>query len=393
LGCFVAFIFLSVLLGIITALGMIAWNIEFFNPSGDETIVRPDEKPRPPKPMPVVDSKIQAFQEPWNIYDRFEYWPALLPLAEMSNIAYSLAPDAEKQFQQLGFSQCRAVSSLFHSQVAYVVSEGDVLVIACRGTDDAEDWFTNANMYLRDLPVGQIHTGFSGAYGMVQVQIIDEIEKRRPKHIWVTGHSLGGAMALTCAIDLELIRKIQIDGLFTFGQPMIGKSPLITSIHERLREKYVHFANERDIVPFMPLNFDHSGCLIRFFKGKVHLSKDYWQFATKSASPFDDLMEVEPIESLPVPSQQQIEQFNQKYKGEKAIPLMSPTKDGPTELFGEPSPNDIDDLFPDSGKSLPPMVGSIPYTDDHSMDLYVEKIRSAIERARKSDSNIFSSPK
>lgn len=41
-------------------------------------------------------------------------------------------------------------------------------------TSNAE--VTNANIYLHHRLIGEIHTGVSGAYGMVQAQIKDEMK-------------------------------------------------------------------------------------------------------------------------------------------------------------------------------------------------------------------------
>ena len=84
------------------------------------------------------------------------------------------------------------------------------------------------------MPEGDLHTGFSNAYGMLQSQIWQEIEKIKPKHIWITGHSLGGAMALVCAYDLSIYRSRNIDGVITFGQPMISKHNLANSLQNKL---------------------------------------------------------------------------------------------------------------------------------------------------------------
>jgi hypothetical protein len=137
--------------------------------------------------IPHFDQRLDAFRAAWDIRGRFEAWPALLPLAEMSNTAYRLERDAKQEIMRHGFDDVKIIDSPFHSQVAYVARGEDVLVIAFRGTDEAEDWFSNANLYLRKMPDGEIHCGFSGAYGMLRSQILQELTEANPKHIWITG--------------------------------------------------------------------------------------------------------------------------------------------------------------------------------------------------------------
>ena len=227
-GCF-ALIGILICSGVgIVALAL-AGIIEFTNPGGEKTkpIPNSDEKIL----VPSYDNALDVFRAEWDIYGRFETWPALLPLAQLSEIAYEDSVTVEQKAKSLGFEKCVTVSSPFHTQVAYLVSGGDVAVLFFRGTDDKEDWLTNANIYLHQLRIGEIHTGFAGAYGMVQTRIVEEIAKLKPKHLWVTGHSLGGAMALACAVDMIEFQNRSINGVITFGQPKIGREVLIANLH------------------------------------------------------------------------------------------------------------------------------------------------------------------
>ena len=362
IGCLV-FIGIAICSGLIVVALALAGIIEFTNPGGEKTkpIPNSDEK----IVVPSYDHALDAFRAEWDIYGRFETWPALLPLAQLSEIAYEDSVVVEQKAQSLGFEKCITVSSPFHTQVAYLVSGGDVAVIVFRGTDDTEDWLTNANIYLHQLRIGEIHTGFSGAYGMVQTRIVEEVAKMKPKHLWATGHSLGGAMALVCAVDMIEFQNRNINGVITFGQPKIGREMLTTNLQGRIGDRYVHFANERDAVPFLPQTFSHCGLLLRFFKGKVQKSSNYFPVGATAIDPFSDEIEYEPIDNLPEIDPLLYEQYK-KSKVEKNRVMME------EEPFGlEPS-----------DEQVPPVVGAIPWKDDHSMTLYVEKIQKSIDQAR-----------
>jgi triacylglycerol lipase len=165
------------------------------------------------------DNPLDVFRVKWDIYGRFETWPSVLPLAEMCKNAYLQDKEAKKLFQEYNLSSITFVYSPFHSQCAYVAHGEDVLIIVFRGTDETEDWFFNANTYPRQMIEGNLHCGFGCAYGTLQTQVLEEIKKYAPKHIWITGHSLGGAIALICAYDLVCYQGYKIDGVITFGQP------------------------------------------------------------------------------------------------------------------------------------------------------------------------------
>ena len=224
------------------------------------------------------------FEQPGDIYGRFEAWPAVLPLAEMSKNAYLPENEAKSLFRQYGLTSVIPVCSPFHSQYACIAPHGqDVLVIVFRGTDDTEDWFFNANAYPRKMAEGNLHCGFACAYGTLRTQVLEEIKKASPKHIWVTGHSLGGAMALVCAYDLTVYQGYHIDGVITFGQPMIGNRNLATCLQGRLGDRYVHFINELDVVPQVPPDgYSHFGLVLQFFHGAVRKSLNYFLKLMKS---------------------------------------------------------------------------------------------------------------
>jgi triacylglycerol lipase len=347
-----------ILVGIVCVLGYLGW-ITYRSCGGGGM------KPQPDTPINNIahfDKRLDAFRASWDIHGRFEAWPSVLPLAEMSKNAYLPENEAKPLFEQYGLTSVVSICSPFHSQCAYVASGEDVLVVVFRGTDDTEDWFFNANTYPRQMPEGSLHCGFGCAYGTVRTQVLDGIKKLAPKHIWVTGHSLGGAMALVCAYDLTVYQGHQIDGVITFGQPKIGKSNLTASLKEKLGDRYVHFINELDAVPQVPPGYSHFGLALQFFHGTVQKSSDYFTKVMKSTpewKPPDD--EYVPIDRLPEMNEQQFQEFLKKHEQtrKRDEPHVRPWVMSGPRTYAMP----------------------FPWVDDHSMDRYVEKIRAAIDKA------------
>ena len=101
------------------------------------------------------------------------------------------------------------------------------------------------------LSADGIHTGFRQAYH--QPGIRDEIRQflgtigDRP--VWVTGHSLGGAIATIAAVDLRECCSVQ--GLYTFGSPRVGNRNFIAQVPPNA----FRFVNYRDLVTHLPLRF------------------------------------------------------------------------------------------------------------------------------------------
>ena len=145
---------------------------------------------------------------------------------------------------------------------AYVMSDSKDVLVACRGTEP-----TAINDVLADLkmfPVkhhiaGRVHRGFYAEYDKVIPGIKEALkkhDKKGNKTVWVTGHSLGGAMAVLVAAELQ-----PSGGLHTFGQPRVGNKEFLKSLDGI---KYYRYRNNNDIVTAVPpswLFFRHGGVL------------------------------------------------------------------------------------------------------------------------------------
>jgi predicted lipase len=72
--------------------------------------------------------------------------------------------------------------------------------------------------------------------------------------IVVTGHSLGGALAAICALDLVLsdITTGENLELITFGEPRVGNAEYAAAMDKYVPQSY-RVVNKRDLVPHLPL--------------------------------------------------------------------------------------------------------------------------------------------
>jgi len=77
------------------------------------------------------------------------------------------------------------------------------------------------------------------------------------KKLYITGHSLGGAMATICASRM-VARGIVVSGLYTFGSPRVGDAEFVA----HLGTTHFRFVNNNDIVtkaPPLMCGFRHHG--------------------------------------------------------------------------------------------------------------------------------------
>ncbi|XP_059637969.1 triacylglycerol lipase OBL1-like [Cornus florida] len=187
----------------------------------------------------------------------------------------------------------------------------DLIMVAFRGTDpfDADDWVTDVDISWYDIEnVGRIHGGFMKGLGLqkgkgwpkeinqspekqfayytIRQKLRELLQKNENAKFAVTGHSLGGALAILFVAVLGLHEDEdawlleRLEGVYTFGQPRVGDEKFGEFMEEKLRVhdvKYIRFVYCNDIVPRLPYDngimlFKHFGTCLYYnssYKGKV----------------------------------------------------------------------------------------------------------------------------
>jgi len=151
---------------------------------------------------------------------------------------------------------------------AYVMSTSDDVIVVCRGTEGQSliDVLTGMRFATMSYRGGVVHRGFYLQYSKIITSITRTVANHNPdgtKSVWVTGHSLGGAIALLISLD------IKPSGCYTFGQPRVGSGAWTSDIPF----PYVRYHNNNDAVPHIPfvmLNYWHAGTLVYLdFNGNI----------------------------------------------------------------------------------------------------------------------------
>ena len=185
---------------------------------------------------------------------------------------------------QWGFHRCRFIDS-DDSQV-FMAADRDAIVVSFRGTEanDLSDWLTDADFNLVDGPLdGRVHEGFYDALADIWQALDREIwlhDPQQRKSLWITGHSLGGALAaLAAARWTEMGRRIS--GLYTFGQPRTGDAKFSRNFNFAMKASTFRFVNDNDLVTRVPpraLGFSHVGTL-KYFTDAGQLEGDvtWWR--------------------------------------------------------------------------------------------------------------------
>ena len=214
----------------------------------------------------------------WRAYEPELEWEAVLTLAELSRLAYGDKQTRINVCQEMGFEATEPLDSF--SKHGFIMTKDDYIVISFRGTDGAFDWLTNFH-FTQKSDINRrkgIHKGFQSSYAKFRDKIRLHLADDKTK-VWITGHSLGGAMAACCAYDL-VSQGAQIEGLVTFGQPRIGNKKLAEFLDEKLGDRYLRLMNEDDPVPLLPPSIGgilpaywHCGKRIKFFGNEIVTSE------------------------------------------------------------------------------------------------------------------------
>ena len=193
-------------------------------------------------------------------------------MAKMAGLAY-LDAEAKIGYEELGYTHHVFIEN--DGAQCHAVWNKEEFVLCFRGTEPDE--FSDIKADLNAFPDrgqsgGWVHNGFQEELNKIWDQILLLLEHESGKEFYITGHSLGGAMATLAASRL----KDKVDCLFTYGSPRVGTKGFVKSFNT-LHYRHV---NNNDIVPRLPfalLGYRHHGDL-RYINHYSNIRKmTYWQ--------------------------------------------------------------------------------------------------------------------
>jgi pimeloyl-ACP methyl ester carboxylesterase len=206
-------------------------------------------------------------------------------LADLSNLVYRNEGYVTAQLGRWGFESTRWIEDQPTDTQAFVAVKNDSLVVSFRGTKGIRDLLTDISIRKVAFQVGRepsnsagkVHRGFLAALDSIWDQVLAAVNELGPaRPVFVTGHSLGAALAQLAAIRLAANGQT-VAAVYLYGSPRVGDADFVTAYNKLLEKKtYLHI-NHTDIVATIPpgwLGFHHVGQLARRFDAGHLLAAD-----------------------------------------------------------------------------------------------------------------------
>lgn len=164
------------------------------------------------------------------------------------------------------------------------------LVLSFRGTEPSEmaDVQTDlkktlGRLALEGIPYdpSRVHQGFASALDGVWRKILQAIDTAPERPLLITGHSLGGALAVLAAYALRRSGKSsRIIAVMTFGQPRVGDAEFAQACDRMFGPTLLRVVNHRDVVTRLAprsMGYRHAGRVLYIdVAGKLSLDPSAW---------------------------------------------------------------------------------------------------------------------
>lgn len=191
--------------------------------------------------------------------------------------AMSLAAPKEQRLAQLVVSE----SSIFGLLCWNPETESAILAI--RGTKTTTEWLADIDAvpvpWITYPTAGLVHMGFQLVYEHICKSIHQLLGNytAQAQEIWITGHSLGAALAILAAYDVaKAFPAAKVPELYTFAGPRTG-DPTFAGNFNRLIPQCARIVNFMDVVPQVPLPplYEHVGAETLVYGGFNPLDISY----------------------------------------------------------------------------------------------------------------------
>jgi predicted lipase len=168
-------------------------------------------------------------------------------------------------------------------QAGITINEIDKRIcVVFRGSQSSKDWFYDLSVVKHNLKDDiWVHGGFykqlydTNVYESILQEVKLQLEKHPDFTIYITGHSLGAALATLFGYLLAHEIENQVS-VVSFASPRIGDAKWQKSFESKDNLHHYRVTNCRDIITAFPVyNYKHVGTNIRLFQDTYSIHADY----------------------------------------------------------------------------------------------------------------------
>lgn len=211
-----------------------------------------------------------------------------LELFNFSNVAYEIKSENNNRViqsmtyvQELGYEIEHLYIHKMNHTFLLILSRVDRIIVAFRGTTDIEHFKTDLKVMTTSVesallcseiesPIkktvdwqnAMVHKGFADAYKSVSRPILQKLKELfsiSPRPLFFTGHSLGGALATLCSLDIAICLDTENIYVSTFGSPKVGNY-FWSRLYNDVIVAHWRVAMRSDIITTLPrLGYAHVG--------------------------------------------------------------------------------------------------------------------------------------
>ena len=185
-------------------------------------------------------------------------------LADAALLAYWQCADAAARFARGGFAAVEFFDNPLTSTECYVAASDRAAIVTFRGTqiNAIQDAVSDADaLRVAWDGEGRVHRGFLAALDAVWGRLERHLRSLGARTIWMTGHSLGAALA-TLAARRWIGGGGAVAGVYTVGSPRVGDRDFASGFDRALGGRSFRYVNGVDSVtdlPFAQWGYVHAG--------------------------------------------------------------------------------------------------------------------------------------
>ncbi|WP_078427375.1 lipase family protein [Alkalihalobacterium alkalinitrilicum] len=155
-----------------------------------------------------------------------------------------------------GFHEVSSLASDEYPLAGFIIESPHEIIVAFRGTEEPIDVIADLDWIRVPYPfvdkAGMTERGFTRNYQSIRKDVIKTLRNlSSDKRLYITGHSLGGAIATLAALDIASNTPFTQPLVYTYASPRVG-NPEFVKAYNQVIDHSIRVVNTNDIVPHFP---------------------------------------------------------------------------------------------------------------------------------------------